>query len=116
MSEHAARPDLATTALAVDPPDRHPHRLVAALLALFCVSACEATTVPGLNIRAAPTTASAVVGKMGNANTMVRIECSTRGEAVHGQTMWYRITQPDAGYITAYYIRKDSNTDATPAC
>lgn len=85
-------------------------RIAAALLAVVCSSACDATTVSGLNIRAAPTTASPVVDRMSSAGSSVRIDCVTHGEAVHGQTTWYHITQPRVGYVSAYYIRTDNAT------
>src|SRR5947199_6287352 len=102
-------------AVAVDRPQhrrgateraRRSSRLVGLLLAVVCTSACESSTVPGLNVRAAPTTASHVVGRLGDAGAPVVVDCFTRGEAIHGQTMWYRITSPHPGYVTAYYVRR----------
>ncbi len=92
-------------------------RLVAGLLAIVCTSACQATTVSGLNIRALPTTASRVVGTLGTSGTAVSIDCVVRGEAVHGDTTWYRISQPRTGYVTGYYVRTDGNIhDTTRTC
>jgi hypothetical protein len=132
MSDCAERPDSAHAAVALDTRSRHPvsidgiepqapgrsdrygsPRLVAALLALFCSAACETTTVSGLNIRAAPTTASPILGRLDSAGTEVGIDCFTHGQNIHGQTLWYRISQPRTGYVTAYYVQTDGNVLAT---
>ncbi len=78
----------------------------------MCTAACQSTTVPVLNVRARPTTGSAVVGKLSGTGTALTIDCFTRGQAIHGQTLWYRITQPRVGYVTAYYVRTDSSVRA----
>ena len=92
-------------------------QLVAVMLAVVCTSACQETTVPGLNVRAAPTTSSTIVARMSNARTAVHIDCYTRGQSIYGQTKWYRISQPRKGYVTAYYIHTDSGTTgASRAC
>jgi Bacterial SH3 domain len=96
---------------------RRSSRLVVAMLVVICTSACESSTVPGLNVRAAPSTASRIVGRLTTAGTSVNIVCYTRGQPIHGQTLWYRISQPRKGYVTAYYVRADSSTRAnTPSC
>ena len=87
----------------------------AIMVAALCVSACQSTTVPGLNVRAGPSTSSKVVGRMSTAGTAVSIDCYTRGQSINGQTMWYRITAPHRGYVTAYYVRADAN-DVLRAC
>jgi uncharacterized protein YraI len=112
----AQRPDVALPAVANEPPDevqRGPRRgrapqLVAIMVAAMCVSACQSTTVAGLNVRAGPSTSSKIVAKVSNAGSAVYIECYTRGESIYGQTVWYRISQPHKGYVTAYYVRTDS--------
>ena len=113
------------------PPSPSPRRAVAARLAApadrrgsssRCWSSPAArraspTTTPGLNVRAAPTTASRVVGRLPSSGTNVNIDCYTRGQSIHGQTLWYRISNPHKGYVTAYYVRADSSTRAhTPSC
>lgn len=129
MFDRARRADGARSAATIASPDdrespavdgertsrgaRRSPRLVVALLIVVCTSACESSTVAGLNVRAAPTTASHIVGKLPSAGTSVHVECFTRGQAIHGQTMWYRISQPRRGYVTAYYVRADSNTTAS---
>ena len=123
MFARAVRPDVESSAV-TEPPDERPSRrtsrspqLVAIMLATVCVSACQETTVSGLNVRAAPTTASAVVANMNRAGTAVAIDCYTRGQSIYGQTIWYRITQPHKGYVTAYYVRADSgDVGAHRAC
>jgi 3D (Asp-Asp-Asp) domain-containing protein len=120
----AVRPDVESSAAAgeptAEPPTRRTGRspqLIAIMLATVCVSACQETTVSGLNVRAAPTTHSAVVAKMSRAGTAVYIDCYTRGQSIYGQTIWYRITQPHRGYVTAYYVNADSgDVGAHRAC
>jgi uncharacterized protein YraI len=92
-------------------------QLVAVVLALGCTAACQSTTVAGLNVRAGPSTSSAIVARMSSAGTAVSIDCYTRGQSIYGQTIWYRITQPHKGYVTAYYVRADSGAaGAKRAC
>jgi hypothetical protein len=81
----------------------------------MCV-ACQATSVPGLNIRARPTTASPILGNIARADTPVRIICSTRGASVYGNDLWYRISSPRSGYVTSYYIRATGRTSTIPPC
>lgn len=88
-------------------------QLVALVLALACTAACQSTTVPGLNVRAGPSTSSKIVARMSSAGTAVAIDCYTRGQSIYGQTIWYRITQPHKGYVTAYYVRSDSGDVGT---
>jgi uncharacterized protein YraI len=117
----AERP--APSAVAGEPPDeaeRGPRRsrspqLVAIMVAAMCISACQSTTVAGLNVRAGPSTSSKIVGRMSTAGTAVSIDCYTHGQSINGQTMWYRITAPHRGYVTAYYVRADAN-DVLHAC
>jgi hypothetical protein len=121
----AERPAVAHVAdTAADPPpdrveSRRNHRsaqLIAALLAVVCTSACEASTVSGLRIRAEPTTASRIIGSVGGAGTPVVVDCYVRGESIHGTTLWYRITSPHTGYVTGYYVRTDTGSLAPHAC
>lgn len=77
--------------------------LVTAFAAVTC-TACERTSIDGLNVRAAPTTASEVVGTIDEVDTSVRIECYTAGEPVRGDPVWYRISRPVDGYVTNYYV------------
>lgn len=88
---------------------------VAAAVALVC--ACENTSIAGLNVRAGPSTTTGVVASLGESGTDVTIACHTRGEPVHGDPVWYRITRPHAGYVTNYYIRTSGDVlERTPSC
>jgi uncharacterized protein YraI len=117
----AQRPDVAPAAEPSDEAERGWRRtvrspqLVVIMVAALCVSACQSTTVSGLNVRAGPSTSSKIVGRMSTAGTAVSIDCYTRGQSINGQTMWYRITAPHRGYVTAYYVRADAN-DVLRAC
>jgi uncharacterized protein YraI len=87
------------------------------VLALACTAACHSTTAAGLNVRAGPSTSSKIVARMSGAGTAVYIDCYTRGQSIYGQTIWYRITAPHKGYVTAYYVRADSGAaGAKRAC
>jgi uncharacterized protein YraI len=77
--------------------------VVAVTTALLCV-ACQRTSIDGLNVRAEPSTAAAVVGTIADDGTRVEIECWTRGAPVHGDTVWFRIGAPVGGYVTNYYV------------
>lgn len=90
-------------------------RLVAMLLAIVCVSACQSTTGSRLNVRAQPTTASPVIGNLGTAGTAITVECFAKGEIINGNATWYRISAPRTGYVTAYYVHMD-DTSTTPPC
>jgi uncharacterized protein YraI len=124
VSDNTGRSDVVTVAADPDerarggsPVARRSTRLAVALLVVVCTTACESSTVSGLNIRAAPTTASRVVGRLTTAGSSVQVECYTRGQSIHGQSMWYRIAAPHRGYVTGYYIRADSATRSnTPRC
>jgi len=113
-----------SAAVATEPSDeqeRSPRRtgrspqLVAIILAAACVSACQSTTVAGLNVRAAPSTSSKIVARMSSAGSAVSIDCYTHGQSIYGQTMWYRIAAPHHGYVTAYYVQADAG-DVIHAC
>ena len=117
MFARAERPEVTSAAVATgrpDEPEPAPRRtgrspqLVAIVVAALCVSACQSTTVAGLNVRAGPSTSSKIVAKMNSAGSAVYIDCYTRGQSIYGQTIWYRISQPHKGYVTAYYVRTDS--------
>jgi hypothetical protein len=90
-------------------------RLVAVMLAVVFTSACHSTAVNGLNVRAEPTTASPVIDNMTLAGTSVMVDCFVHGQAIHGNTVWYRITEPRTGYVSGYYVRSDDN-DTAPSC
>ncbi|MBA2322909.1 MAG: SH3 domain-containing protein [Pseudonocardiales bacterium] len=101
MSWHAARPVL---------------QITGALTLALLTGACQSSTVAGLHVRARPTTASPVVTSLGSSGTAVTITCVTRGEPVHGDTVWYRISRPRPGWVSGYYIHIDDNSPATTSC
>ena len=127
MFARAERSDVALSAVAAGSPEEQAEgtarrsgrspRVVAVVLALACTAACQSTTIAGLNVRAGPSTSSAIVARMSSANTAVSIDCYTRGQSIYGQTIWYRITTPHKGYVTAYYVKADSGAvGAKRAC
>jgi uncharacterized protein YraI len=96
---------------------RRAARLASVTAALVLVGACDRTSVEGLNVRSGPSTSSAVVASLDEAGTAVVIECHTRGEAVYGDTVWYRISRPYDGYVTNYYVRtRDEVLEREPSC
>lgn len=78
--------------------------LATATLGLVVLTACQDTSISGLNVRARPTTQSAVVATLGRTGTKVEIACKVTGQAIHGEATWYRITSPARGYVTHYYV------------
>lgn len=96
---------------------RRAGRLGAVAAAVAVVSACQSTSIEGLNVRAGPSTSSAVVASLDEAGTPVTIACHTLGEPVHGDPVWYRITRPHAGYVTNYYVRTTGDVlEREPSC
>lgn len=91
-------------------------RLAALCVAITVTAACQATSVPGLNIRARATTTSPVIGSISEAGTRVGVICSVRGASILGNDLWYRISTPRRGYVASYYIRADKNTPTVPSC
>jgi hypothetical protein len=81
------------------------------------LTGCGRTTISGLHIHSGPSMSSPANGTLGPAGSAVDVRCWTRGEAVHGHTVWYRVSRPSAGYVTSYFV--DTGGDAmagTPAC
>jgi hypothetical protein len=90
--------------------------LLAGALALV-LTGCGRTTIPGLQVHSGPSLTSRANGTFGRAGSAVDVRCWTRGEAVHGHTVWYRVSRPSAGYVTSYFV--DTGGDAmqrTPVC
>jgi uncharacterized protein YraI len=86
-------------------------------VAAALLGACQNTSIDGLNVRSGPSTSSAVVASLDEAGTAVVIECHTRGEAVYGDTVWYRISRPYDGYVTNYYVRTRGEVlEREPSC
>ncbi len=88
-------------------------QLIVLVAAVMGVSACQSTTITGLNVRAAPTTASPVLATLGDSGTAVTITCFVHGQAVHEDPIWYYITRPETGFVSNYYIRTDQDMLAT---
>jgi uncharacterized protein YraI len=81
------------------------------------LAGCGRTTVSGLHVRSGPSTSNPVTGTLGAQGTGVDVRCWTRGEAVHGHTVWYRINRPAGGYVTSYFVENSDRTmQSTPAC
>jgi hypothetical protein len=97
---------------------------VAAALVLGLTVAADATTsassvragsltlrtlVRHINVRAAPSLSSRIVGHTGKADAMVVVSCYAAGTVVAGNPVWYHLAKPVRGYITSYYT--DTHTD-----
>lgn len=95
---------------------RRLRRVVPALIAVALVSACARTSIPGVAVRSGPTTDAALVANIPESGTPVRVQCWTRGEAVSGDSVWYRIASPQRGYVTNYYIRTNGDHANSPSC
>ena len=96
-----------------------PRRTVhaAALLgACALLAACAQTTIPGLQVRTGPGPGYPVAGTIPAAGTAVAVTCWTRGAPVRGDTVWYRIRSPQAGYVTNYYIRATADFAGARPC
>ncbi len=79
-------------------------RLPAIVVICLATAACDTTSIAGLNVRAEPTTDSAVVASIDRVDTHIGIDCFVYGEPVHGDPVWYRIDRPHSGYVTNYYV------------
>lgn len=91
-------------------------RAVPAVLALALLAACARTSIPGLAVRAEPTTAAPIVATIPESGTPVRVKCWVRGEVVSGDPVWYRIASPQDGWVTNYYIHSNGDHANAPSC
>lgn len=91
-------------------------RTVPAVVAVMLLSACATTSIPGLAVRAEPSTGAALVANIPKSGTSVRVQCWSRGEAVYGDPVWYRIAAPQEGWVTNYYIRSTGDHANAPSC
>jgi uncharacterized protein YraI len=100
------------------PSTRRMSQAVAGVAIAVLVSGCDATSGSRLHVRSGPSTANPVVATLGPAGTHVTIDCSTPGEPIRGNAVWYHITEPERGYVTSYYVRTDdtTTTKTIPAC
>jgi Bacterial SH3 domain len=69
------------------------------------------TKVTGLAVRKAATAKSRRLGVLGTAGSRVTVRCFALGQAIAGDTVWYRITKPKTGYVAGFYL----NTGRDPA-
>ena len=95
---------------------RRLRRVVPAVCAVALVAACSRTSIPGLAVRAEPTTGAPVVATIPESGTPVRVRCWVRGDAVSGDRVWYRIASPHEGWVTNYYIRSNGDHANAPSC
>jgi SH3 domain-containing protein len=60
----------------------------------------------GLNIRAMPTTNSAVTGGPIKYGTVIRISCKVVGQNIDGNKFWYKLADARfaRGYVSARYV------------
>lgn len=89
---------------------------VTAVLGVMLLAGCTRTTIPGVQVRTGPTTGSPSAATIPEVDTHVRVQCWTRGERVNGDPVWYRITRPDEGYVTNYYVRTSADYANAPPC
>jgi len=69
------------------------------------------TLITGLRVRKTPSTAAPVLTVLGAAGTKVTVSCWARGTSVFGDSVWYHITAPHAGFVAGFYL----NTGRDPA-
>ena len=75
-----------------------------AALELQAASHVYSTLITGLHVRRAPTTAAPVLAILGPAGTKVSVDCWARGNSVFGDSIWYLITTPHAGFVAGFYL------------
>jgi hypothetical protein len=69
------------------------------------------TLITGLHVRRTPSTAAPILAILGPAGTKVAVNCWARGSSVFGDSIWYHITAPHAGFVAGFYL----NTGRDPA-
>jgi hypothetical protein len=69
------------------------------------------TLITGLHVRKTPSTAAPILAILGPAGTKVSVNCWARGTSVFGDSVWYLITAPHAGFVAGFYL----NTGRDPA-
>ncbi|MET0190421.1 MAG: hypothetical protein ABW212_15565, partial [Pseudonocardia sediminis] len=80
------------------------------------LSGCTQTSIPGLQIPTGPGVGYPVTGAIPRSGTAVAVTCWSRGDAVLGDTVWYRIRSPQPGYVTNYYIKANGDYANTQPC
>lgn len=91
-------------------------RVVVALLLVGLVAGCARTSIPGVAVRAEPTTDASLVANIPQSGTPVRVQCWRRGQPVSGDPVWYRIASPQSGWVTNYYISSTGDHANAPPC
>ncbi|MDN5915268.1 MAG: SH3 domain-containing protein [Pseudonocardia sp.] len=86
------------------------------LVSAAVLTGCAQTSIPGVKVRTGPGTGYPVTGTIPQPGTAVAVTCWSRGDAVLGDTVWYRIRSPQAGYVTNYYIRTTGDYANTEPC
>jgi Rv2525c-like, glycoside hydrolase-like domain len=67
--------------------------------------------VPGLLVRNAPHASAAIADVLGAVGSRVAVNCYTLGSSVSGDSVWYHLVAPHAGYAAGFYL----NTGHDPA-
>jgi hypothetical protein len=68
------------------------------------------TLVPNVAVHSSPSKKSSVTGVIKRRGTAVTIACYRNGVPVGGNSVWYLLASPVAGYVTAFYM----NTHVDP--
>ncbi len=100
-----------TTVMLAGPASAAPRSVQAAQVAAAPSSHVYRTKVKGLRVRATANASAKVLAVLGAAGTSVTVNCYALGTAIGGDTVWYHITAPHAGYVAGFYL----NTGRDPA-
>jgi hypothetical protein len=73
------------------------------------VNVTLATLVAGIAVHSKPTMSSGVTGRISRRGTRVTIDCYVTGSRIAGNPVWYRLSDPVAGFLTSYFA--DSHYD-----
>ena len=52
-----------------------------------------------------PSVYARIVGQVRKRGAMMTVACWAAGTSISGNSVWYRISAPVAGYVTAFYVR-----------
>jgi hypothetical protein len=71
----------------------------------------------GLRIRAAPSTAAAVIASLAGVGSTVTVDCYAKGTPIFGDVFWYYVSTPAAGYVTGRFLNTGGDpVPGVPAC
>jgi hypothetical protein len=62
------------------------------------------TLVRGVAVRSKPTSASKLTGRIRQRGASVTVQCYAQGARFGGNPIWYRVSKPLRGYVTAYNL------------